>query len=85
MLTIRLRRAGAHSRPFYRVVVSDSRKRPSARVVDTLGWYDPMKRPKAFELDLGRAEEWISKGAAPSETVADLLRRQRGKSVALTA
>ena len=82
MLTIRLRRAGTRSRPFYRVVVSESRKTPRARVLESLGWFDPKTKPKKVELDLARAEEWLSKGATPSETVADLIRKERRRAAA---
>ena len=77
MLTIRLRRMGAHSKPFYRIVVSDSRKRPSSRVLDTIGFFDPMKKPKKAEVDLVKIEAWTAKGARPSETVLDLVRKLR--------
>ena len=69
MLRIRMARLGATHRPFYRFVVSDSRKRPSATAVDTLGFYDPTKKPTVLKLDVVRAEEWIGKGAVPTERV----------------
>ena len=77
MLTIRLRRMGAHSKPFYRVVVSDSRRVPSSRVLDVIGFYDPNKKPKKAELDMAKVERWVGKGARPSETVQDLIRKTR--------
>ena len=77
MLTIRLRRMGAHSKPFYRVVVSDSRRTPSSRVLDTIGFYDPNKKPKKAELDMAKVDQWIGKGARPSDTVQDLIRKNR--------
>ena len=77
MLTIRLRRAGTRSRPFYRVVVSDSRKTPRARVVETIGYFDPKTSPKKVELDLAAAAQWVAKGASPSDTVADLIRKEQ--------
>lgn len=70
-------RQGSIHRPFYRVVVSDSKKRPSARAVDTLGFFDPMRRPAVTKLDVERAEEWIRKGAVPSGRVAALLQKAR--------
>lgn len=82
MLTIRLRRAGTRNRPFYRVVVSESRKTPRARVVDTLGYFDPKTSPKKVELDLVRAQEWLDKGATPSDTVADLIRKEQKRAAA---
>lgn len=79
MLRIRLSRRGAIHRPFYRFVVSDSRKTPRATAVDTLGYYDPTKRPVLFELDIARAEEWIRKGAIPSGRVQAFLEKAKKK------
>ena len=73
MLKIRLRRMGAKKDAFYRIVVSDSRSTPSGRFVDVLGTYDPETDPATVKLDVERAEEWIRKGAHPSETVRTLL------------
>ena len=73
MLKIRLRRMGAKHRAFYRVVVSDSRKRPTGRVVETLGTYDPGVDPAAIRLDVNKTEEWVGKGAQMSPTVKRLL------------
>ena len=77
MLKIRLRRMGAKRDPFYRVVVSDSRSTPQGRFVDVLGTYDPRTDPATIRLDVVKAEEWIQKGASPSETVRSLLRKTR--------
>ncbi len=77
MLKIRLRRMGAKRDPFYRVVVSDSRSTPQGRFVDVLGTYDPRTDPATIRLDVVKAEEWIQKGASPSETVRSLLRKAR--------
>ena len=73
MLKIRLRRMGSKQDAFYRVVVSDSRKRPTGRFVDIVGTYDPGTDPADVRIDVPRAEEWISKGAHPSATVKRLL------------
>lgn len=77
MLKIRLRRMGCKKKPFYRVVVSDSRSTPRGRFVDNLGTYDPGADPAAVRLDLARADEWIRKGAHPSDTVRSLMSRVR--------
>lgn len=83
VLRIRMSRRGATHRPFYRFVVSDSRKRPGATAVDTLGFYDPMRKPATFELDMSRVDEWIKKGAKPSDRVAGFIKKQKaGKRVA---
>lgn len=73
MLRIRLRRDGTRSKPFYRVVVSDSRQTPRAEVVEMLGYYDPKSNPATVKIDKDRAKYWLSQGATPSETVASLL------------
>jgi len=82
MLRIRLRRMGAKHDPFYRVVVSDSRSTPRGSFVDILGTYDPGSDPAAIRLDVARAQDWIRKGAHPSDTVKSLLAKARAKAVA---
>ena len=77
MLAIRLRRTGTTKRPYYRVVVADSRAWRDGRFVEVLGHYDPRQDPPVITMDLGRAEEWIKTGAQPSQTVASLLARAR--------
>ena len=84
MLRIRLARKGSTHRPFYRFVVNDSTKRPSARNVDELGFFDPMRTPKLLKLDVVRAEEWIRKGAVPSERVAAFIKQAKGTARAGT-
>lgn len=73
MLKIRLRRMGSKKKAFYRLVVSDSRTRPTGRFLDIVGTYDPGSDPAAVRVDVARAEEWIRKGAQPSDTVKRLL------------
>jgi small subunit ribosomal protein S16 len=68
---------GAKQDPYYRVVVSDSRSTPSGRFLDTLGTYDPGTDPATVKIDVARADEWIGKGAHPSDTVRSLLGRVR--------
>jgi small subunit ribosomal protein S16 len=77
MLKIRLRRAGTRSKPFYRIVVSDSQLRPEGDFVETLGHYDPKTKPSKVKVDVARAEAWIRKGAHASDTVRKLLERAR--------
>ena len=77
MLKIRLKRMGSRQDPFYRVVVSDGRGRPEGRFVDSLGTYDPGTDPATVKIDVGRADEWIRKGARPSDTVRSILGRAR--------
>lgn len=77
MLKIRLKRMGSRQAPFYRVVVSDSRRTPQSGVVESLGTYDPGTEPATVRLDVAKAEAWIKKGAHPSETVRSLLTKAK--------
>jgi small subunit ribosomal protein S16 len=72
MLKIRLRRMGARNAPFYRIVVSDSRRTPTASAVEEIGWYDPRRTPSAIELDRARFDYWVGRGALLSDTVAQI-------------
>jgi small subunit ribosomal protein S16 len=74
MLKIRLRRMGARNAPFYRVVVSDSRRRPTGVAVEEVGYYDPTKQPATVHIDRDRVEHWVRNGAQVSHTVQRLLR-----------
>ncbi|MFQ5669811.1 MAG: 30S ribosomal protein S16 [Acidobacteriota bacterium] len=83
MLKIRLRRMGTRKKPFYRVVVSDSRFTPRGPFNAILGTYDPGCDPARVVIDVPSAEEWIRKGAHASETVARLIetaRQQHGSA-----
>lgn len=82
MLKIRLRRMGNRNRPFYRLVVSDSRRTPFSSAIEEVGYYDPTKGVDSCTLKVERIEEWVSKGARMSPAVAKLLRRQQGSAVA---
>ena len=82
MLTIRLRRMGARNRPYYRIVVSDSRLTARAKVLEELGSYDPVVNPARLAFDRERARHWISKGATMSPTVKSLLERPEPAAVA---
>ena len=75
MLAIRLRRTGSTKRPYYRVVVADSREPRDGRFVEVLGHYDPRRDPAVVKIDAERAQYWIGKGARPSETVRSLLKK----------
>jgi small subunit ribosomal protein S16 len=75
MLSIRLKRMGTKKRPFYRVVVSDSRKRPTARCLAEVGTYDPGFEPARVKLDTEQVRAWMAKGARPSDTVRSLIPR----------
>jgi small subunit ribosomal protein S16 len=75
MLSIRLRRTGSTKRPYYRVVVADSRSWRDGRFIEVLGHYDPRKNPAVVKIDTERAKAWIGKGAQASDTVRSLLKR----------
>ena len=77
MLKIRLRRMGNRNRPFYRIVVSDSRRTPKSSAVEEIGFYDPVKGPDEFKIDVERVDHWTSQGAQLSPTVKRLVIRQR--------
>jgi small subunit ribosomal protein S16 len=76
MLSIRLRRTGSAKRPYYRVVVANSRDWRDGRFVEVLGHYDPRRNPAVVKIDAERASYWIGKGAQPSDTVRSLLGRK---------
>lgn len=74
MVKIRLKRMGANKKPFYRVVVADSRKPRDGKFIEEIGYYDPMTEPKTIKIKEDRAKEWLSNGAQPTETVKKLFK-----------
>ena len=75
MLRIRLSRAGAKKRPFYRVVAIDERKPRQGRPLEFLGTFDPCTDPEKIDVRADAVQAWVDKGAQLSPTVASLLRR----------
>jgi small subunit ribosomal protein S16 len=75
MVTIRLRRAGSKKRPFFRVVVTDSRAARDSSFVEILGHYNPRTRPALVHVDKDRIDYWLKKGAQPSDSVRTLIAR----------
>jgi small subunit ribosomal protein S16 len=75
MLAIRLRRAGSKKRPFFRVVVADSRAARDSSFVEILGHYNPRSKPAVVEVKKERVDYWIQKGAQPSDSVRTLIAR----------
>ena len=73
-VVIRLMRAGAKKRPFYRMVAADSRRQRDGRFLEILGHYNPLVKPYELVVHKDKVESWISKGAQPSEQAASLLR-----------
>jgi small subunit ribosomal protein S16 len=75
MVAIRLRRAGSKKRPFFRIVVTDSRAARDSSFVEILGHYNPRTKPALVDVKKERVDYWISKGAQPSDTVRTLIAR----------
>lgn len=70
---IRLKRVGAKKRPYYRIVVADSRAPRDGACIDEIGYYNPATEPVTLNVDSEKAQEWLRKGAQPSDTVKSLL------------
>jgi small subunit ribosomal protein S16 len=85
MLAIRLRRTGSKKRPFFRVVVTDSRAARDSSFVEVLGHYNPRTNPETLDLKRDRLEYWIKSGAVPSDSVRTLVARMPAVEVAATA
>lgn len=75
MVKIRLMRLGAHKRPFYRLVVADSRARRNGPFIEILGTYDPLKEPSEIKFDMEKAKLWLQRGAQPTDSVKKLMQR----------
>jgi len=77
---IRLRRTGSRQAPTYRLVVSEHGRTPQGPFVENLGTYDPGTDPVTLRVDVAKADEWIRKGAQPSQTVKDLLQMAKRRA-----
>ena len=75
MVTIRMTRVGSKKRPFFRIVVVEGRTARDGSVTESLGLYDPRRKPEFFKLDRERFAHWVSKGAKPSSTLKTLVAR----------
>ncbi|HKF93054.1 MAG TPA: 30S ribosomal protein S16 [Gammaproteobacteria bacterium] len=86
MVVIRLARGGAKKRPFYHIVVTDSRKRRDGGYIEQLGYFNPIAADQETRLhfDAARADYWLKQGAKPSQRVASLL-REHAKTTAAAA
>ena len=78
---MRLTRVGSKKNPIYRVVVADSRSPRDGRFIEIIGRYNPQTNPSTIELDDAKVQEWLGKGAQPSDAVARLI-KAAGKSAA---
>lgn len=75
MVKIRLMRLGAKHKPFYRLVVADSRSPRSGRYIEAIGYYNPTTHPSTIKVDEAKAAAWLRKGARPSNTARVLLQK----------
>src|SRR5467141_2521293 len=81
-VAIRLRREGALNRPYFKVVVTDTRSPRDGKFIEIVGTYDPKKAGQNSTLKLDRIEHWISKGAQPSDTVRSLIKKTKNPEAA---
>ena len=84
MVSIRLSRSGAKKRPYYHIVVTDSRKSRDARFIERLGFFNPVAsgQDERLRIDIERVEHWTSHGAQPSERVAELVKSYKKQQTA---
>jgi len=76
MVVLRLKRMGRRNRPFFRLNAMDQRSPRNGRVIEALGWYDPIApAEKQLVINVERVDYWLSKGAQPSDTVRSLLKK----------
>ena len=75
MVKIRLSRLGAHKKPFYRIVVADSRARRDGPFIEILGTYDPMKEPSEIKLNGEKVKHWLQRGAQPTDKAKKLIQK----------
>ena len=85
MLVIRLRRAGSKKRPYFRVVVTDSRAARDSSFVEVLGSYNPRTKPETLKVDRDRLSHWLKAGAQPSDSVRTLVDRMPAETAAPAA
>ncbi len=73
---LRLKRMGAKKKPFYRIVAADSRSPRDGRFIETVGTYDPIKKPAVISIDEEKVLAWLNNGAIPTDTVKSILKSQ---------
>jgi small subunit ribosomal protein S16 len=84
-VSIRLRREGTTNRPYYKIVVADSRSPRDGKFIEIIGTYDPKLKGHNSKIKIDRAEHWIARGAQPSDTVRSLLKKNRQRTAVATA
>ena len=72
---IRLKRMGANKKPFYRIVVADSRYPRDGRFIEEIGYFNPITEPETVKIDEEKANKWLATGAQPTDTVKRLLKK----------
>lgn len=77
---IRLSRHGAKKKPYYRIVVSDSRSPRDGKFIEQVGSYDPKSVSGGVKIDREKVEKWLKRGAQPSQTVSELMKREKKSS-----
>ena len=75
MVKIRLKRMGAHKKPFYRIVVADVRAPRDGKFIEEIGYYNPMTEPKEIKINEEADQKWLSNGAQPTDTVKALFKK----------
>ena len=75
MVKIRLKRMGANKKPFYRIVVADSRYPRDGRFIVEIGYFNPITEPETVKIDEEKANKWLATGAQPTDTVKRLLKK----------
>ena len=73
---LRLKRMGAKKRPFYRIVAADSRSPRDGKVIEEIGYYNPVSEPAEIKIDASLAQKWLNNGAIPTDTVRSLFKQQ---------
>jgi small subunit ribosomal protein S16 len=85
MLSIRLRRVGTTKRPYFRVVVTESRSKIDGNFVELLGTYNPRSTPAEVSVNVARIQHWLDHGAQPSSSVRTLLKRHLSRDLSASA
>ena len=74
MVKIRLKRMGAHKKPFYRIVAADARAPRDGKFIEEMGYYNPMTEPADIKIDAEKAQKWLANDAQPTDTVKRLFK-----------
>ena len=74
MVKIRLKRMGAHKKPFYRIVAADARAPRDGKFIEEMGYYNPMTEPADIKIDAEKDQKWLANGAQPTDTVKRLFK-----------